>query len=62
MSTQNALIMAHSRRWPLMIDPQRQANTWIRKMDHGTLTVVNAGDSDVMRKLEGAHAIDVAHT
>ena len=32
-SIDNAIIMKKSTRWPLMIDPQGQANTWIKKME-----------------------------
>lgn len=31
-STENALILFTSRRWPLMIDPQGQANRWLKKL------------------------------
>merc|ERR1719247_2865664 len=30
VSIENALILSKSSRWPLMIDPQLQANKWIR--------------------------------
>lgn len=30
-SMENGLIIYNSRRWPLMIDPQGQANKWLRK-------------------------------
>ncbi len=30
ISTDNAIIMEHSSRWPLIIDPQRQAVNWIK--------------------------------
>ena len=33
MSVDNAIILENSDRWPLMIDPQLQANGWIRKME-----------------------------
>lgn len=35
-STENGLIIFKSKRWPLMIDPQTQANKFIRNMgkDH----------------------------
>ncbi|KAJ8974696.1 hypothetical protein NQ317_015225 [Molorchus minor] len=32
-STENAIIMDTSRRWSLFIDPQLQANNWIKKME-----------------------------
>jgi len=31
LSTDNAIIIANCHRWPLIIDPQNQANTWIKK-------------------------------
>ena len=32
-STENAIILSKARRWPLMIDPQAQANNWIKNME-----------------------------
>ena len=32
-SIDNAIILQNSERWPLMIDPQMQANGWIRKTE-----------------------------
>ena len=32
-SIDNAIILNNSSRWPLMIDPQGQANQWIRNME-----------------------------
>jgi len=32
LSTESAVLVANSRRWPLFIDPQGQANRWIRNM------------------------------
>jgi dynein heavy chain len=34
-SVDNAIMMQYSERWPLMIDPQMQANNWIKKMEAG---------------------------
>ena len=31
-SIENGIIISKARRWPLMIDPETQANKWIRKM------------------------------
>lgn len=44
-----------ARRWPLMIDPQSQANKWIKAMEAGAeLRVIKLTDSDYMRTLESA--------
>ena len=46
---------AHSnaRRWPLMIDPQGQANKWIKNMEKShNLHIVKLSDSDFVRTLE----------
>jgi dynein heavy chain len=32
-SVENGIILSNSRRWPLMIDPQGQANKWIKNME-----------------------------
>lgn len=32
LSIENAVLMMNSNRWPLFIDPQTQANKWIRNM------------------------------
>ena len=47
--------MCKSRRWPLIIDPQGQANKWIRNMEKkNTLGWSKLTDGDFMRKLENA--------
>jgi len=33
VSTENGILSTKAERWPLMIDPQQQANQWIRKME-----------------------------
>lgn len=32
LSTENAVLVSCSRRWPLFIDPQTQANKWVKNM------------------------------
>lgn len=45
--------MANSRRWPLMIDPQGQANKWVKNMEKANnLHVVKSSDADFVRTLE----------
>jgi len=52
-SVENAIITSKSRRWALMIDPQGQANKWIKNMekDNG-LDVIKLTDKDYLRTLE----------
>lgn len=53
LSIDNAIIMSKSRRWPLMIDPQGQANKWIRNMEkENQLGVFKLSQSDFIRNLE----------
>ncbi|XP_042213444.1 dynein axonemal heavy chain 3-like [Homarus americanus] len=54
-SVDNAIIVAHSRRWPLMIDPQGQANKWVVNMEkENGLQVVRQTDQSFTRVLEEA--------
>ncbi|RLN66256.1 hypothetical protein BBP00_00002338 [Phytophthora kernoviae] len=54
-SVDNGIIVFNSRRWPLMIDPQGQANKWIRNMENDNqMTVIKLTDADYMRTLENA--------
>ncbi|XP_075690041.1 dynein axonemal heavy chain 12 [Rhinoderma darwinii] len=52
-SVDNGVIVSNSRRWPLMIDPQGQANKWIKNSEKDNqLSVIKLTDSDYMRTLE----------
>ncbi|KAK5646414.1 hypothetical protein RI129_004878 [Pyrocoelia pectoralis] len=54
-SVDNGIIVANSRRWPLLIDPQGQANKWIRNMEkQNNLIVIRLNQSDYVRMLENA--------
>jgi dynein heavy chain len=58
LSTQNGIIMDNGRRWPLLIDPQGQANRYIRTMSKNKefapngMDVVKLTDRNFLRTLE----------
>ena len=55
LSIDNAIVVANARRWPLFIDPQNQANKWVKKMEQSNnVQVIKFTDSDYMRTLENA--------
>lgn len=56
LSIENGIIMFKSRRWPLMIDPQNQANKFIKNLgkeeaDSG-LDLFKMSDGNLLRNLE----------
>ncbi|CAI8001099.1 Dynein heavy chain 7, axonemal, partial [Geodia barretti] len=52
-SIDNGVIVANTRRWPLMIDPQGQANKWVKNMEKESgLRVVKLTQADYVRTLE----------
>ncbi|XP_065834129.1 dynein axonemal heavy chain 7-like [Oscarella lobularis] len=52
-SIDNGIMISNARRWPLMIDPQGQANKWVKNMEKkNNLHVVKLTDSDFVRTLE----------
>ncbi|XP_030047949.1 dynein axonemal heavy chain 6 [Microcaecilia unicolor] len=55
VSTENGIFVTRGRRWPLMIDPQDQANRWIRNREtKNGLKVIKLTDSGFLRTLENA--------
>ncbi|KAJ3068328.1 Dynein heavy chain 6, axonemal [Podochytrium sp. JEL0797] len=54
LSTENGILVTRGRRWPLMIDPQGQANRWIRSMESSNLKVIKQTDGKFLRSLENA--------
>ena len=54
LSTENGILVTRGRRWPLMIDPQGQANRWIRAMEGPNLKVIKLTEPKFMRTLENA--------
>ncbi|ELK12135.1 Dynein heavy chain 3, axonemal [Pteropus alecto] len=54
-SVDNGIIVSNSRRWALMIDPQGQANKWIKNMEKANkLSVTKLSDASYVRTLENA--------
>ncbi|XP_064419638.1 dynein axonemal heavy chain 7 isoform X2 [Latimeria chalumnae] len=52
-SIDNGIIISNARRWPLMIDPQGQANKWVKNMEKAnSLHIIKLSDSDFVRTLE----------
>jgi len=53
LSIDNAIILDNSRRWPLMIDPQMQANKWVKKTEGAKLKILRL-NMNYVRDLENA--------
>jgi dynein heavy chain, axonemal len=54
-SIDNAIMLYKSNRWPLMIDPQGQANKWVRNLEGANgLKVVKQTQSTFVRTIENA--------
>ena len=54
-STDNGVVSSVARRWPLMIDPQGQANKWIKNMEtEAGLMLIKLTQADYLRTLENA--------
>ncbi|KAJ3242061.1 Dynein heavy chain 2, axonemal [Chytriomyces hyalinus] len=54
-SAENGIIVTKGRRWPLMIDPQCQANNWIKNMEaKRDLKIIDLKMPDFLRTLENS--------
>lgn len=53
-STDNALMINNSNRWPLIIDPQGQANKWVKASMGDALKVLDTKKKEYLRELESA--------
>ena len=52
-STENGMLTSMGRRWPLMIDPQGQANRWVRNAHaESSLSIIKLAERDFLRSLE----------
>ena len=55
VSIDNGILVTRGKRWPLMIDPQGQANSWVKSMEsRNGLRVVKLTDSSFLRTLENS--------
>ncbi|XP_013098623.2 dynein axonemal heavy chain 2 [Stomoxys calcitrans] len=54
-STENGVIVTRGSRWPLIIDPQMQANTWVKNYEEkNDLKIIDFGQLDYLKTLEMA--------
>ena len=61
-SIDNAIIMKNSSRWPLMIDPQIQANNWIKNMERDSKIIIlrqTKSPKEIEMKLENAIQVGI---
>lgn len=55
LSINNGILVTRGSRWPLMIDPQSQANKWIKSMEsRNRLEVIKITNPNMLRSLENA--------
>jgi dynein heavy chain len=53
LSIENAIILTRSRRWGLMIDPETQANRWLKNLEKSnSLEVIKLSQKEYLRTLE----------
>lgn len=55
-SIDNAIILKNSSRWPLMIDPQTQANNWVKQMEGSGLILMRQtqNQKELLMQIENA--------
>ena len=55
VSIENGILATRGQRWPLMIDPQQQANKWIKTMEkNNDLIILKFGVLNFLRTLGSA--------
>ncbi|OXB70735.1 UNVERIFIED_CONTAM: hypothetical protein H355_007866 [Colinus virginianus] len=53
VSIENAIMLTHSKRWPMLIDPQKQATRWLKK-SNPDMKVLRASDRKYFGQLKTA--------
>ena len=51
-STENGIIIEKTKRWPLMIDPQNQANNFIKNMGKDKIEILKANEPNYIKTIE----------
>ena len=51
-SFENGVLVTKGLRWALNIDPQNQANNWIKRMEGDSLVIADYKDTSYMKKIE----------
>ncbi|MEW5314022.1 MAG: hypothetical protein WDW38_005550 [Sanguina aurantia] len=60
VSIDNGILVTRGKRWPLMIDPQGQANSWIKAMEgRNGLRLVKLTDGNFLRTLENSIRVGI---
>ncbi|KAL0232167.1 hypothetical protein PCE1_003163 [Barthelona sp. PCE] len=60
LSIDNACILTNASKWPLCIDPQTQANKWLKNLEkENTLRVCRLSDDKLLRTIENAIRIGI---
>ncbi|OAF70538.1 hypothetical protein A3Q56_01708 [Intoshia linei] len=60
LSTENAIIVTRSRRWPLMIDPQEQAYRWIKSRENvNSIKIIKMTDSSFLSTIENCIRVGI---
>ncbi|CAE1329165.1 DNAH [Acanthosepion pharaonis] len=60
VSIENAILVTKGHRWPLMIDPQEQANCWIRNKEmKNNLQIIKLSDTHLLQTLENCIRIGI---
>jgi dynein heavy chain len=57
VSIENAIILSHSARWPLIIDPQKQASKWLKQSlttDEVQVIAIKASSETIINVIENA--------